>query len=148
MRTEGTRSRLLSIRLGAMLIVGGLILGACAHHHRDDADAGVDDGLNPRPPNYKSDILAAMHAYLNDPTGIRDSSISEPMLKAVGDVRHYVVCVRFSAKKNGSSKDYTSVKQLGAVFIAGRFDRFVEPASEQCDSASFTPFPELGTLKR
>src|SRR5580658_7495931 len=124
MRTRSTSSRLLRPRLDAILIVGALILGACAHHHHDDADAGGDDGVNPRPPNYKSDILAAMHAYLNDPTGIRDSSISEPTFKAVGDVKHYVVCVRFSAKKNGGGKEYTSVKQLGAVFIAGRFDRF------------------------
>ncbi len=37
--------------------------------------------LNEYPANYKSEILSAMHAYLNDPTGIRDAAISEPALK-------------------------------------------------------------------
>lgn len=139
MRTDGTRWRYLTPLFGAMLL-----LGACAHHHRDDADADIDSGIDAYPTNYKSDILAAMHAYVNDPTGIRDSAIAQPMLKPVGSVKHYVACLRFNAKKSGNV--YAGVKEIAAVFIAGRLDRFLDPAREQCAGVSYAPFPELGKL--
>ncbi|HTC05950.1 MAG TPA: hypothetical protein VK749_21260, partial [Xanthobacteraceae bacterium] len=57
------------------LIIVALALSACAGgHHRTD-----EEGINAYPTNYKTDILAAMHVYLNDPTAIRDASISEPV---------------------------------------------------------------------
>ena len=96
--------------------------------------------------NYKPDILAAMHAYYNDPTGIREAAISEPMLKSVGGTTRYIVCVRFNAKQNGTT--YAGVRDFAAVFIAGRFDRFVETAREQCAGAAYAPFPELEKLTR
>ena len=59
----------------AGLILGmTLLLGACGHHRQLDADNSSDDELNAYPSNYKADILAAMHSYLNDPTGIRDAA--------------------------------------------------------------------------
>ncbi len=140
MQADGARWRLVSPVVGMMLLVG-----ACAHPHRAD-DAGSDEGINAFPTNYKSDILGAMHVYLNDPTGIRDSAISEPMLKSVGSSNRYVVCLRFNAKKSG--KDYAGVKEVAAVFLAGHFDHFVETASEQCAGASYAAFPELGKLSR
>jgi hypothetical protein len=127
------------------LIGMALLLGACAGQHTA-ADNGGDDGINAYPANYKSDIVAGMHAYLNDPTGIRDSAISEPMLKSVGKNTRYVVCVRFNGKQSGNT--YAGVKEIAAVFLAGRFDQFVETAREQCANASYTPFPELGKLPR
>ena len=69
-----------------------------------------------------------MHAYLSDPTGIRDAGIAEPALKAVGNAPRYVVCVRFNAKKRGN--EYAGVKEIAAVFMVGRFDRFLEKAQE------------------
>src|SRR3974377_1291999 len=74
-----------------------LALGACGH----DIVPGGDE-INVYPRNYKSDILAAMHAYLNNPTGIRDAAISEPALKSSGTVNRYVACLRFTPKKNVS----------------------------------------------
>jgi hypothetical protein len=138
MRADGARWRLWSTVVGVMLLVG-----ACAHHRADD---GSDEEINAFPTNYKPDILGAMHVYLSDPTGIRDSAISQPMLKSVGNANRYVVCLRFNAKK--SRKDYAGVKELAAVFLAGHFDHFVETASEQCAGASYAPFPELEKLSR
>jgi hypothetical protein len=131
-----------------ILIAVTLLVGDCAmfHHHHDDPDAGSDQGINIEPTNYKSDILAAMQAYLNDPTGIRDAVVSAPMLKSVGDDTRYVVCVRFNGKQNGNT--YAGVREVAAIFLAGHLDRFLEAAHEQCAEAIYTPFPELGKLPR
>jgi hypothetical protein len=69
------------LRNVSLLISLMVVLGACGHNLVPDGDE-----INVYPTNYKSDILAAMHAYLNNPTGIRDAVISEPTLKSTGVV--------------------------------------------------------------
>jgi hypothetical protein len=163
---DGTRWRLAALILGLTLVLGG-----CSHGLGFGNAAAADDpDINVYPANYKPDLLGAMHAYLNDPTGIRDAGISDPALKAVGGLQRYVVCLRFNAKKHGS--DYAGAKEIAAVFVAGRFDRFVEKAhtehaehaeraehaehaehgeqggAEQCAGLAYAPFPELEKLSR
>jgi hypothetical protein len=122
-----------------------LLLGACAQQQPPEATAAGDDGVNAYPTTYKTDILAAMHAYLNDPTGVRDGAIAQPALKSPGMTApaHYVVCLRFNAK---SGSTYAGMKDIAAVFIAGRFDHFVERPKELCADAAYGPFPELEKL--
>jgi len=124
----------------------GLILGACSHNAPSTDAAAANSELNTPPADYKREILGAMHAYLNDPTGIRDAAIAEPALKTIGNTTRYVVCVRLNAKKRGG--DYAGVKDMGAVFMVGRFDHFVEKAQEPCAGATYAPFPELQKLSR
>ncbi|MGO9049003.1 MAG: hypothetical protein ACLQFW_19325 [Xanthobacteraceae bacterium] len=132
-------------RQAAALVAGlSLILGACTHNSASTEAANSE--LNTPPADYKREILGAMHAYLNDPTGIRDAAIAEPALKTVGNVPRYVVCLRFNAKKRDS--DYAGVKEMAAVFLVGRFDRFLDKAKEQCTGATYAPFPELQKLTR
>jgi len=128
-----------SVLLGVMLLLGG-----CGQHRHLDTDNSGASGINEYPANYKSEIVSAMHAYLNDPTGIRDAAVSEPALKPSGDVTRYVACVKFNPKKN--AKEYAGVKEVAALFLAGRFDQFVETPREQCAGAAYTPFPELQRL--
>ena len=125
-----------------------LLLGACSGHHLGFDHDGDDGGIHAFPDHYKADILAAMHAYLNDPSGIRDASISEPMLKSVPGGTRYVVCLRFNGKQNNGT--YGGEKQIAAVFLAGRFDDFIDPtaAREPCNEAAYAPFPELEKLQR
>jgi len=121
-----------------------LALGACGHHRGFGADDD-DVDINAYPANYKSDIVAAMHAYLNDPTRIRDAAIAQPALKPVGNnVTHYIVCLHFNPRKNAT--EYAGVKEVAAVFLAGRFDRFIETPKDQCSGATYAPFPELEKL--
>jgi len=142
MQANGARWRLLSLLCGLMLFVA-----ACGHNYRSTEPVpATDEEINIVPTNYKSDIVGAMHAYLNDPTGIRDGAISELALKPVGSAKRYVVCVRYNAKKSGTV--YAGVKEIGAVFIAGRFDRFVDAGHELCTGVTYAPFPELGKLAR
>jgi hypothetical protein len=129
------------------LLGATLLVAACGHHHvSDDSNAGADDPANILPASYKPEILGAMHAYLNDPTGIREAGIAEPALKSVGNSRRYVVCLRLNAKESG--KHYAGTREMGAVFVAGRFDHFADPAKEVCAGVAYVPFPELEKLTR
>jgi hypothetical protein len=129
------------IRLVGLLIGVALGLGACGHHRADNVD------INAYPTNYKTDIIAGMHAYLNDPTGIRDASIAEPALKSASMSlpARYIVCLRFNPKDGNG---YAGVREVAAVFLAGRFDQFVDTPKELCADATYAPFPELQTLSR
>jgi hypothetical protein len=131
-------------RRGRLVLGLAVALGACSHHAA--SDPAVDAEINTPPTDYKREILGAMHAYLNDPTGIRDAEIAEPAIKSVGGLQRYVVCLRFNARKRGN--DYAGVKEIAAVFMVGRFDRFVDKAQEQCAGAAYTPFPDLQKLSR
>jgi hypothetical protein len=129
------------------------VLGACAHEHppSDGAVYGSEAQINTYPANYKTDITAAMRAYLNDPSGIRDASVSEPVLKPASSSmpERYIACLRFNAKK--SATVYAGAKEMAAVFLAGRFDQFIDtPKEEQplCANATYAPFPELEKLSR
>jgi hypothetical protein len=120
-----------------------LMLAACGHRDTG-ADLVGDADVNAYPTNYKSDILAAMHSYLNDPTGIRGAAIAQPALKETGGVTRYVVCLQFNSKKN--AKDYAGLRTVAVVFLAGRLDHFVETTKEECAGATYAPFPELQKL--
>jgi hypothetical protein len=135
-------------RLFVLLIGAALGLGACAGYHRQSDASGEDEGVNAYPTNYKIDILAAMHAYLNDPTAIRDASISEPAMKSESTFSHqrYMVCLRFNPKKTATV--YEGMREVAAVFVGGRFDQFIETPKELCAGATYAPFPELEKLAR
>jgi hypothetical protein len=151
---NGSRARLCGFLLAALT----LLLGACAHHHHDGDDTNDDNGVNVYPSDYKAQIVAVMHAYLNYPTGVRDGVISEPVLKPAGpsttfglsaEPSHYVVCLRYDAKKNAT--EYAGPKELAAVFVAGRFNHFVDTPKDvqgMCSDVTFVAFPELEKLTR
>ena len=128
------------------LIIMALALSACAGgHHRTD-EAG--EGVNAYPTNYKTDILAAMRVYLSDPTAIRDASISEPVLKpaSLTTPSRYMLCLRFNPKKTATV--YEGMREVAAVFVAGRFDQFIETPKELCAGVTYAAFPELEKLSR
>jgi hypothetical protein len=116
---------------------------------------------NVYPENYKADLLGALHAYVIDPTNIRDAHVSDPAIRQIGTQNRYAVCVRFNAK-NGDGR-YVGSRDVMAMFANGRFDQFVDQAlppgqtslsgaglqaKEACDQAEYKPFTELQALKR
>jgi hypothetical protein len=137
------------LRNVSLLISLMAVLGACGHDLVPDGDE-----INVYPTNYKSDILAAMHTYLNNPTGMRDAAISEPTLKSTGvveqpdifphTVNRYVACLRFTPRKNAS--EYGGTKEIAAVFMRGRLDRFVDLPKTECTGVTYAAFPELQKL--
>jgi hypothetical protein len=129
------------------LIIIALVLNACAGGQHKTDENGVE-GVNAYPTNYKTDILAAMRVYLNDPTAIRDASISEPVLKPASLTMpsRYTLCLRFNPKKTATV--YEGMREVAAVFVAGRFDQFIETPKDICAGVTYAPFPELEKLSR
>jgi hypothetical protein len=135
-------------RAAVFVVLGAAALAGCAGHHSGlGGRDGDDGGIHAYPTNYRPEILAAMHAYLNDPTGIRNAAISEPMLKSIGSGTRYLVCLHFIAKPDNGANG--GDKQIAAAFLAGRFDDFLDTAAsrEPCAGAAYAPFPELEQLK-
>jgi hypothetical protein len=130
-----------------LLVAAVMAVSACTVGHLTGEDGGrVDDPRNPRPANYKSDLIAMLRVYLNNPTQIRDASLSEPMLASVVGRNRYIVCLRLDAKR--SSGQYTGSREYIAIFLAGRLDQLVDAKAEQCKAADYQPFPEAETLTR
>jgi hypothetical protein len=141
----------------AAAAVAAAVLTGCAGLGSQRREARI----NAVPDNYRSDLLGALHAYLVDPTNIRDAGLSDPAIRAIGGQNRYTACVRFNAK-DGDGR-YVGSRDLMAIFINGRFDQFVDQmpqpgqtslsgaalqAKEACAQAEYKPFPELQTLTR
>jgi hypothetical protein len=115
--------------------------------------------VNVYPDSYRTDLLAALHTYVSDPTHIRDAYVSDPAIRPIGAQNRYAACVRFNARN--SDGRYTGSKDVLAVFVAGRFDQFVDssigpagqssqasPVKELCSQAEYKRFPELEAMAR
>jgi hypothetical protein len=145
----------------AVLLATGLAitLTGCGAKLREER-LEREERLNVYPASYRADVVAALHSYVSDPTGIRDAWIVEPAIAQIGRQRRYAACVRFSTRN--SDGRYVARNVL-AVFSSGRFDQFVEasastdPASQEslstlmkglCETAEYKRFPELEAMKR
>jgi hypothetical protein len=125
-----------------------LVLAAC---QTDDASTGTtffgsDDNNQPFPNNYKSEIVAFMHTYLNNPVGLHDAAMAEPVQRTVGGRVRYVSCLRFSEKQSDGS--YREPRERAILFINGRLDRVLPSAGDVCAGAVYAAFPELQNLQR
>jgi hypothetical protein len=136
-------------RLTAILLLP-IALAACALGSDDSKsisftdDRGVAD--QPYPKNYRAETMAFMHTYLNDPTGVRDAEMAEPVQRTVGGRLRYITCLRFSARD--SDGGYRPLRERAIVYIDGRLDRVIENAGEPCAGATYAPFPELEKMAR
>jgi hypothetical protein len=103
-------------------------------------------GNQPFPSNYRSEELAFMRTYLNNPVGVRDAAMAEPTLHDVNGRSRYVGCLRYTARDADGS--YREPRDRAILFVNGRLDRAVENAAELCAGAAFAPFPELEKMTR
>ena len=107
------------------------------------------DAQNVYPQGYRQDLLAFLRSYINDPTQIRDASVSQPQLRYIGPGDRYVACVRYNSRN--SDGKYQGSKDGAAVYVAGKLDRFFDTprdVRELCKEVAFAPFPELERLTR
>jgi hypothetical protein len=133
--------------------IAALTLAACASDTEPSPAerAAAWDAQNVPPLNYKSDVLAYMRTYLNNPVKVRDAAISPPVKKTIagypGD--RFVSCVRYNARDDKGR--YAGDKTGVAVYVNGRFDRYFDtPAlvKDACKDAAFAPFPDMEKLTR
>jgi hypothetical protein len=66
--------RVVRTRLATVIVA--VAVGGCASQgHR------AEERPQEYPENYRAELLAFLHTYINDPTNIRDAMIADPMLK-------------------------------------------------------------------
>jgi hypothetical protein len=108
------------------------------------SDRGVAD--QPFPKNHRAEILAFMRTYLNNPAGLHDTGLAEPVQRTVGGRLRYVSCIRFAAKETDGS--YSEPRERAIVYVDGRLDRVAENSTELCAGLAYASFPELAALSR
>ena len=126
-----------------------MALSACAASDDGKPITFTDDrGVSnqPFPNNFRTEVLAFLKTYLNNPVGVRDAVVAEPVQRVIGGRLRYVVCLRFSPRE--SDGGYREPRERAFHFVDGRLDRIIENASEPCAGAAYAPFAELEKLTR
>jgi hypothetical protein len=137
-----------SAKIAAILLLPAA-LAACAGSDEGRGISFTDDrgvANQPFPANYKSEIISFMRTYLNNPAGVRDAGMAEPVQRVVGGRLRYVSCLRFTSRDSGGN--YVEPRERAIQFVDGRLDRIVENPSEPCAGAVYAPFPELEKMSR
>jgi hypothetical protein len=138
----------ISAKLAAILLLP-IALAACASSDESKsisytADRGVSD--QPYPNNYRTELLSFMKTYLNNPVGVHDAVMADPVQRTVGGRLRYVSCLRFSPRE--SDGGYRESRERAIVYVDGRLDHVVENASEACAGVAYAPFPDLEKMTR
>jgi hypothetical protein len=137
-----------SAKIAAILLLP-IALAACAGSDDGKSITYTDDrGVSnqPYPNNYRAEVLAFMKTYLNNPVGVHDAAMAEPVQRVIGGRLRYVTCLRYSPRE--SDGNYREPRERAILYVDGRLDRLVENAAEPCAGAVFAPFPELQTMTR
>jgi hypothetical protein len=135
-------------KIAAILLLP-IALAACAGSDDGKPITYTDDrgvANQPFPNNYRAEVLAFMKTYLNNPVGVHDAAMAEPVQRVVGGRLRYVSCLRYTPREADGS--YREPRERGILYVDGRLDRLVENASEPCAGAVYAPFPELEKLTR
>ena len=142
--------RMRSLLNFALLLLGASLAGCASDVGPTPAELKARwEAQNIYPDGYKRDLLAFMRTYLNDPTRIRGATVSKPELKSVGQGERFVVCVRYTERKDNGS--YGAPKDGAATFVSAKLDRFFDGEAEVkalCRDAVLAPFPEMEKVTR
>ena len=144
----GTSAKIKAVKVAAILLLP-IALAACAASDEVKSITYTDDrGVSnqPFPNNYKGEIVSFMKTYLNNPAGVRDAAMAEPVQRVVGGRLRYVSCLRFSPRD--SDGNYREPRERAVLYVDGRLDRVIENAGEPCAGAVYAAFPELEKLVR
>jgi hypothetical protein len=143
----------ISAKSAAILLLGAGLLGiglaGCAGSDDSRNISYTDDrsGVNqPYPNDYRPQLLAFLKTYLNNPDGVHDAVVADPVRRTVGGGQRYVVCLRFSTRDSDGS--YHDARERAVVFVDGRLEHVVEKAGELCAGSSYAASPELEKLTR
>jgi hypothetical protein len=138
----------ISAKRAAILLLP-IALAACAGSDDSRNISYTDDrgvANQPYPTNYRSELLAFMRTYLNDPVGVHDAAMAEPVQRTVGGRLRFVSCLRFVPRESDGS--YHEPRERAILYVDGRLDRMIENASDSCAGAVYAPFPELEKMTR
>jgi hypothetical protein len=83
-----------SAKFAAMMLLP-IMLSACAASDDGKPITFTDDrgvSSQPFPKNYRTEVLAFLRTYLNDPVGVRGAVMAEPVERVIGGRLRYVAC--------------------------------------------------------
>jgi hypothetical protein len=98
------------------------------------------------PSNYRAELLAFLRTYLNNPVGVRDAQMAEPVMRDINGRMRYISCLRYSARESDGS--YREPRERAVLFVSGRLDRMIEKGGELCSGVALAPFPEMEKMVR
>jgi hypothetical protein len=130
----------------AAILLLPITLAACAGGDDGRTAFARDHGEQPYPSNYRAETQAFMRTYLNNPVGVHDAAMAEPVQRTVAGRVRYVTCLRFTPRESDGS--YREPRERAILYVDGRLDRMVEAASEVCAGAVYGPFPEMENMTR
>jgi len=143
-------SPLLKLSRLAVVVLLPLVLSACLTGGEESKSISFTDDRGysnqPYPNNYKGEILAFMRTYLNNPVGVRDALMAEPVQRTVGGRLRYVSCLRYTPRESDGS--YRESRERAVVYVDARLDRVLENSGDACAGAAYAAFPELEKLSR
>ena len=119
------------------LTIAAIALGACAA--MEGKGPGPDPNIYPK--EWQNEVINTLTGNLDDPNGIRQASVTEPVLKPIGTEQRYAVCMRFDARD--INRQYTGLQERIAYFYAGHLNQLVKADAGQCAGAPYKPWPEL-----
>ena len=137
-----------SAKIAAVMLLP-IMLSACAASDEGKPITFTDDrgvANQPYPNSYRAEVLAFLKTYLNNPVGVRDAVMAEPVQRVVGGRLRYLVCLRFSPRE--SDGGYREPRERAVLFVDGRLDRIIENPTEPCAGAAYAPFVELEKMTR
>lgn len=123
-----------------------LALLACSSGGEESFFDRKPDPPQPFPANYRAELLAFMKTYLNNPVGVRDAQMAEPVMRDVNGKMRYVSCLRYSSRESDGS--YREPRERAVLFVSGRLDRMIEKSGELCSGVALAPFPEMEKMTR
>ena len=124
------------------LTLGSLAIAAAALGACSSTSSAPEANPNVFPTQYRNEIMTTLTTELDDPTGIRQASITDPMLRQAGQEQRYVVCMRFDSRDQ--QHRYLGMTERIAYFYAGHLNQLVKTTSpDQCAGAAYKPWPEL-----
>jgi|SRR5665213_1443147 len=129
-----------------------LPLGLAGCASGDDSSRSIsytdDRGVasQPYPTNYRTELLAFLKTYINNPAGVRDAVMADPVQRTVGGRQRYVVCVKYSARDFDGN--YRDPRDHALVYVDGRLDHIVDKPGDVCAGVAYAAFPELEKLTR
>jgi hypothetical protein len=125
-----------------------LALTSCLDSEDSRSTSFLEDSNanQPFPDNYRAEMLAFMRTYLNNPVGVRDAMMADPVQRTVGGRVRWVTCVRYSDRQLDGT--FREPRERAVVFINGRLDRVAQNSGELCAAAAYGPFPDMEKMSR
>jgi hypothetical protein len=118
----------------------------------DDASRSIsytdDRGVTsqPYPNNYRSELLAFLKTYINNPAAVHDAAMADPVQRTVGGRLRYVSCLKYAARD--SDGNYRDARERAIVYVDGRLDHIVDKPGDICSGVVYAAYPELEKLTR